>query len=86
MACRLLYSPEGDVAGFSSMLSSVFDGFLTGLDFQAAMSSGGGFESLESVERDSRRLPYGLVSRTLEELVCCLVSGWKHCGEEDGFW
>lgn len=71
---RFLYSPEEDVAGFNSMLSSVFDGFLTGLDFQSGISSGGGLESLEKVECDSVRLPNCFESRTFEELLCCLVS------------
>jgi hypothetical protein len=63
------------VAGFSSMLSSVFDGFLTGLDFQSGISSGGGPESLEKAECVSVRLTNCFESRTIEELVCCLVSG-----------
>lgn len=46
------HSPGDDVTGLNSMLSSVFDCFLTGLDFQSGVFSGTGFESLGKAEWD----------------------------------
>jgi len=67
------------------MLSSDFDDFLAGLDFQSGIFSGAGLESLGKVEYESERLAGGFESWTPGQLVSSLESGQGFCDTEDGF-